>query len=146
MMVSFDALIRYVTADQIFDALLSNLERVRIPARSWRKGGVARSVLGGIAEVGFQGATIATSCIRGMFLLLGSGGLLVLGAGKASARMARAVEDILGARISQGLVSVKYGHAEPLSRVKVIEGGHPTPDEKGELAARRMAELVRAAD
>jgi len=72
--------------------------------------------------------------------------VLVLGAGKASARMAKAVEDILGTRISQGLVSVKYGHAEALSRVEVVESGHPTPDENGELAARRMAELVRTAD
>ncbi len=72
--------------------------------------------------------------------------VLVLGAGKASARMAKAVEDILGTRISQGLVSVKYGHAEALSRVEVVESGHPTPDENGEDAARRMAELVRTAD
>ncbi len=72
--------------------------------------------------------------------------VLVLGAGKASARMAKAVEDILGARISQGLVSVKYGHAEVLSHVEVVESGHPTPDENGANAALRMAELVRTAD
>ncbi len=72
--------------------------------------------------------------------------ILVLGAGKASARMARAVEEILGERIWRGLVSVKYGHGEPLSRVEVIECGHPTPDEHGVEAARRIAELARQAD
>ena len=72
--------------------------------------------------------------------------VLVLGAGKASARMAKAVEEILGQRVSEGLVSVKYGHAEPLKRVEVVESGHPTPDANGEQAARRMADLVRTAD
>ncbi|WP_236615107.1 glycerate kinase [Desulfovibrio sp. X2] len=69
--------------------------------------------------------------------------ILVLGAGKASARMARAFEDILGDRISEGLVSVKYGHGEPLSHVRVMEAGHPAPDENGVEAARAMVELAR---
>jgi hydroxypyruvate reductase len=72
--------------------------------------------------------------------------VLVLGAGKASARMGRALEDILGERISGGLISVKYGHAEALSRIEVAESGHPTPDENGERAARRMAEMARSLD
>lgn len=72
--------------------------------------------------------------------------ILVLGAGKASARMARALEDILGPRLTGGLVVVKYGHAEPLSRIEVIEAGHPTPDARGVEAARRLAELARGAD
>ncbi len=72
--------------------------------------------------------------------------VLVLGAGKASARMGRAVEDILGERVTRGLISVKYGHAEPLTRITVVESGHPTPDENGEGAARSMAEMVRTAD
>lgn len=72
--------------------------------------------------------------------------ILVLGAGKASARMGLALEEILGDRIDQGLVSVKYGHAEPLRRIEVVESGHPTPDEQGVGAARRIADLVREAD
>ena len=72
--------------------------------------------------------------------------ILVLGAGKASARMAKALEDILGDRIDQGLVSTKYGHGEPLARIEVIESGHPTPDANGQAAARRIAALARAAD
>ena len=72
--------------------------------------------------------------------------IVVLGAGKASARMAKAVEDILGERISGGLVSVKYGHAEKLSRIEVVEAGHPTPDESGVAAAKRIASMARKAD
>ena len=72
--------------------------------------------------------------------------ILVLGAGKASARMAMALEAILGARISGGLVSVKYGHGEPLKRIEVVEAGHPVPDANGEEAARRIAGLAESAD
>jgi hydroxypyruvate reductase len=72
--------------------------------------------------------------------------VLVLGAGKASARMAKAVEDILGDRISQGVLSVKYGHGESLRHVEVIESGHPTPDAQGQKAAQRLASLAGQAD
>jgi glycerate 2-kinase len=70
----------------------------------------------------------------------------VLGAGKASARMALALEDILGSRISGGLISVKYGHAGPLKRIEVVEAGHPVPDANGEQAALRIAQLAASAD
>ena len=72
--------------------------------------------------------------------------IVVLGAGKASARMAKALEDILGARISGGLVAVKTGHGEPLTRIEVIESAHPTPDASSLTAARRIAALAAAAD
>jgi hydroxypyruvate reductase len=72
--------------------------------------------------------------------------VIVLGAGKASARMALALEDILGERISGGLLSVKYGHGEPLKRIEVAEAGHPIPDAKGEEAAHRIAQLAKDAD
>jgi len=72
--------------------------------------------------------------------------IVVLGAGKASARMAKALEDILGERVAGGLVVVKYGHGEALKRIEVVESGHPTPDANGEAAARRLADLARAAD
>lgn len=72
--------------------------------------------------------------------------ILVLGAGKASARMARAVEDVLGDAISSGLIVTKYGHAEPLKRISVIEAGHPTPDANSIEAARRIGALAREAD
>jgi len=72
--------------------------------------------------------------------------ILVLGAGKASARMAKAVEAILGDRISGGLLVVKYGHGEDLTRIEVIEAGHPTPDGNSVEAARRITQLACEAD
>jgi len=64
--------------------------------------------------------------------------IVVLGAGKASARMAEACEGILGTRIDSGLVITKYGHARSLSRVQVLEAGHPLPDAAGLRGARTM--------
>jgi glycerate 2-kinase len=69
--------------------------------------------------------------------------IVVLGAGKASARMAEACEGILGARIDSGLIITKYGHARPLSRVQVLEAGHPLPDAAGLRGARAMITLLK---
>ncbi|XVK07177.1 glycerate kinase [Maridesulfovibrio sp. FT414] len=71
--------------------------------------------------------------------------IVVIGAGKATAKMARAVEDILGDRIESGLISVKYGHTEKLRRVRIIEAAHPVPDENGVRAAREIEELACSA-
>ena len=71
--------------------------------------------------------------------------LWVVGFGKASARMARAVEQLLGDRIHGGLVVTKYSHGVPLRKVEVLEASHPLPGPEGEAAARRMAELLRQA-
>src|SRR3954469_20385847 len=54
--------------------------------------------------------------------------ILVAGAGKAGAPMARAVEDVLGERVSTGLVNVKYGYTDATERVRLREAGHPLPD------------------
>jgi len=71
--------------------------------------------------------------------------IYVLGAGKASAAMAAAVERLLGRRISGGLINVKDGHLARLRRVELIECGHPVPDERGVSGARRIAALARQA-
>jgi glycerate 2-kinase len=71
--------------------------------------------------------------------------LLVVGAGKATAVMAQAMEDLLADRISGGLISVKYHHTAPLKRIETIEAGHPAPDAMGVAAARRMFDLVHSA-
>jgi len=71
--------------------------------------------------------------------------ILVVGAGKAGAPMARAAEEVLGERIRQGSVTVKYGHALPLQRVEVREAAHPVPDEQGIRATERIMELCRGA-
>jgi hydroxypyruvate reductase len=73
-------------------------------------------------------------------------GVVVIGLGKAAARMARALEGLLGERIRGGVVVTKYGHAEPLSHVELFEAGHPVPDEAGVAAARRIEEIAAQAD
>jgi glycerate 2-kinase len=69
----------------------------------------------------------------------------IIGAGKASAQMARAVERLLGARVTDGLINVKDGHGAKLQRVQINECGHPIPDRRGVAGARRIAEIARQA-
>jgi glycerate 2-kinase len=69
----------------------------------------------------------------------------VIGAGKASAAMARTVEKLLGRRVTSGLVNTKYGHLAKLKRVALHEANHPVPDEAGVEGARRISEIARAA-
>ena len=73
------------------------------------------------------------------------GRTLVVAAGKAAASMALAVERAwpAGARL-EGLAVTRYRHALPTERIRVVEAGHPVPDEAGEAAAREMLERVRA--
>ncbi len=72
--------------------------------------------------------------------------IVVIGAGKASASMALALEDLLGDRIAGGTIATKAGHGEPLTRIDVIESGHPVPDEESQRAARAIARHCRDAD
>ncbi len=69
----------------------------------------------------------------------------VIGAGKASAAMAAAVESALGDRVRGGLVNVKYGHVAALRRIELNECGHPVPDEAGVRGAERIAAIARQA-
>jgi len=69
------------------------------------------------------------------------GRTVVLGAGKAAAAMALAVEQRWQAPL-EGMVVTPPGHGAPCSRVEVIEAGHPLPTAAGEAAARRMLEIV----
>jgi hydroxypyruvate reductase len=72
-----------------------------------------------------------------------SGGrTLVIGAGKASAAMAKTVEDHWPGPIS-GLVITRYGHAVPCDRIEIVEAAHPVPDEAGRAAAARILDLVQ---
>ncbi|GBD41662.1 Putative hydroxypyruvate reductase [bacterium HR39] len=71
------------------------------------------------------------------------GRTVVVGAGKAAAAMAKAVEDHLPAPV-EGLVVTRYGHAVPCRSIEVVEAGHPVPDEAAPAAARRILELVSA--
>jgi hydroxypyruvate reductase len=72
--------------------------------------------------------------------------LIVVGAGKAAAAMAKAIEDQLGHRISNGIIVVKHGHIADLSRIELIEAGHPVPDENGQRGAHDILSLVTGAE
>ena len=76
---------------------------------------------------------------------LGRGRLVVVGAGKGAAAMARAVEDHWTGppEALSGLVVTRYGHAEPCARIEVVEAAHPVPDAAGEAAARRLLAMVQ---
>ncbi len=70
------------------------------------------------------------------------GRTVVVGAGKASAAMARALEDHWPGPLS-GLVVTRYGYQVPCARIEIVEAAHPVPDAAGLAAAGRMLELVR---
>jgi len=73
------------------------------------------------------------------------GRTLVIGAGKAAASMAAAVERHWPADAPlSGLVITRYEHGMPTSRIRVVEAGHPVPDENGEAAAREILQAVQA--
>ncbi len=74
-----------------------------------------------------------------------SGRTLVIGAGKAAASMALAVEQHWPRDAPlEGLVITRYRHGLPTRRVKVIEAGHPVPDEAGEIAAKEILQRTRS--
>ncbi|NNL73220.1 MAG: glycerate kinase [Silicimonas sp.] len=66
--------------------------------------------------------------------------LLVIGAGKASARMAEAVEAHYGP--CEGLVITRYGYARPCEGIEIVEAAHPVPDAAGEAATRRLLGIL----
>jgi hydroxypyruvate reductase len=80
--------------------------------------------------------------------------IFVMGFGKAAGPMARAIEDVLGARIDKGLIVVKPGHEQnqsagyvgELQRIRQVPGGHPVPDENSAQAAAALAALADEAD
>ena len=82
---------------------------------------------------------------RRRYRLGGFENIYLLGAGKASALMADAVERLLGTRIRGGLINTKYGHSVRLRRAEVNECGHPVPDSNGEAGAERIAHLASQA-
>lgn len=68
--------------------------------------------------------------------------VIVVGFGKASASMAKAVEQVLAGFDVTGLVVVKYGHLAELEKIKVVEAAHPTPDENGHEGAKQITALL----
>lgn len=70
------------------------------------------------------------------------GRTIVIGAGKASAAMAKAVEEHWQGPI-EGLVVTRYGHGAACDKIEILESSHPVPDAAGETAARRILEKVQ---
>jgi hydroxypyruvate reductase len=82
---------------------------------------------------------------RGAWDLEDVGRVLLLGAGKASAAMAAAVEGLLADRVADGWINTRYGNGQELRRVRVHEAGHPVPDENGLRGAEHILRLATAA-
>lgn len=72
--------------------------------------------------------------------------VFLVGAGKGTAPMAKALEGLLGDRITEGVIVVKYGHGMPLKRVRVWEAAHPVPDAAGIHGTEQMLDMARRAD
>lgn len=71
--------------------------------------------------------------------------IIVIGAGKASALMAQATEEVLGDEIDSGAVVSKTGYQAPLKKIKLYFGGHPYPDENGAKGTQTIIETVSEA-
>ena len=116
------------------------------PARSLLKKLIGR----GLEAVEAKGALRRAVIRRGNELVIGQrrydlrryDRVVAVGAGKATAPMARALERCLGSLLQEGLVVVKYGHGVPTTKIVVLEAGHPIPDRAGQRAATRLQSLV----
>lgn len=89
------------------------------------------------------GAVDSLNAMAGYLAARPAGRLVVVGAGKAAARMALAAEQFYGPPL-EGLVLTRYGHGAPTQWLSVVEAGHPMPDELGRDAALRILSLANA--
>ncbi|MFN4148741.1 MAG: DUF4147 domain-containing protein, partial [Rhodocyclaceae bacterium] len=89
-------------------------------------------------------AVSPAACVPGHLPAPPRGRTLVIGAGKAAAAMAAAVEAHWPADAPlSGMVVTRYGHGMPTARIRVVEAAHPIPDAAGEQAAAETLELVK---
>jgi len=94
---------------------------------------MSREVLRAIFEAGVAAAS-PHLCVPRHLPAPPKGRTIVVGAGKAAASMAAAVEAHWGGTL-EGLVVTRYGHGAPCTRIAVVEAAHPVPDGAGEAAA-----------
>jgi glycerate 2-kinase len=73
------------------------------------------------------------------------GSISLVGAGKATAPMAAAIEELFGERIRKGLINVKYGFIKELAFTKITEAGHPVPDENGVKGTGKILDFLQRA-
>src|SRR6185437_11242665 len=127
-----------------------NAMRLRLPASS------ARSLLRKLITAGLSMADPYQALLRHVTrdrhsLIVGRRAydlshisrIIAVGAGKASARMAQALETALGTRLKDGLVIVKTGHRLATKRITVVEAGHPIPDRAGLEATQQLLRLTQ---
>lgn len=108
------------------------------------EGGQIRALMQRMFEAAVASAQPA-HCVPPWLPARPRGRLVVVGAGKASAAMARAVEDHWDGPL-EGLVVTRYGHGVACRGIEVIEAAHPVPDEAGMRAAGRILERVSGLD
>ena len=87
-------------------------------------------------------AALPSLCVPAHLPPRPKGRTVIIGAGKASGAMAKALEDAWDGPLD-GLVVTRYGYRVPTERLEVIEAAHPVPDEAGRDAAKRIFELVQ---
>jgi len=74
-----------------------------------------------------------------------TGNIYVVGAGKTVQRQAKAIEDLLGDRLTAGTITIKKGEEIIVRKIEVTEGAHPVPDEKSVEGTRKIVEIARRA-
>ena len=104
---------------------------------------IPRTDTPGIASLGLPGGAASQEPL--VFDLAKVNNIYVVGGGKAAQRMARAMEDVLGDRITEGHINAKKGDEVYLERIEVTLAGHPLPDEDSVTGARRILEIERKA-
>ena len=72
--------------------------------------------------------------------------IFLVGGGKATAPMAKAMEDLLGEKINKGVINVKYGFTEKLSFTEIIEADHPVPDQNGVKGTKKILSILKDAN
>ena len=100
-----------------------------------------RSLLRGLFDAAVD-AALPAKCLPAHLPPPPRGRTLVIGAGKASGAMAKAVEDHWKGPL-EGLVVTRYGHAVPCKKIEIVEAAHPVPDAAGLAAAERILERVK---
>jgi glycerate 2-kinase len=106
-----------------------------------------REVARSIFDAALKAGDVRPLALRALSSLTppGQGRVLVVGAGKASGAMAAALEEPWGSRIADGIVAVKDGYLAPTRQIRLLEAGHPVPDERGAAAAKEIRALAESA-
>jgi glycerate 2-kinase len=144
--------------------IIKNREEVVSPANSWRRALVVDIIEAGLEAVDPYVNTRKLIRIEGGRLRVGGSpemdisglgeeavdlsqiqNIYVLGAGKTVQRQAKALEDVLGERLTAGAVTIKKGEEIYLKKIEVTEGAHPVPDEHSVAGARKIVKIAQRA-